>query len=266
MERRDRYDDDYRYSSDRSGRGKKQNEGRRGFILAFAIFLVIAVIISTGAYFYLEVFKVKNISFVGTDRYTDAQLKEYIFGTDESMNMLLLSRKLKKEPKKLIPFIQTYEVDLDYPDTVRVELYEKAVVAYFVYKNNYMYIDKDGIVVESSSERMDTIPCIDGLEFKSIVVNETLPVEDENVFNTILNISQYLSKYEVSVDRVFFNKDLSIMLYWDDVKINLGNGDNLNEKIYGIKQMSPGFIGLCGTLHMEDYNGDNSSVMFKKDE
>lgn len=240
-----------------------------GMSIAGKIFLVLLVILviasGVGAYIFIRVFSVKNITFEGTDKYTGEQLKRYIFGEDENLNTIILSRKLKKEEKKTIPFIQTYEVTIDYPDSVHVELYDKAIVAYVIYKDNFMYFDKDGIVVESSTVLLDDVPLIEGLEFKSIVMNEVLPVKDKDIYNVILNISQDLYKYEVKVDKVHFNEDYSITLLMGNVRINLGTGANLSEKIYGLKQMESGLEGLSGVLYMENYDSNNDIVTFKKD-
>ena len=39
-----------------------------------------------------------------------------------------------------------------------------------------MYFDKDGIVVESSTDLYENVPQIDGLKFDSIVINTKLDV------------------------------------------------------------------------------------------
>lgn len=229
--------------------------------------LLICIIISGGSYFVLNFFKINTITFEGTDKYTDEELKEYIFdGFGSSFNMLKLAYDTKNKPKAEIPFIETYEINLDYPDTVHVVLYEKSIVAYVLYKGNYMYIDKDGIVVESSTTLLKNVPLVDGLDFNSIVLYSPLPVEKGEVFNTILDLSQSMQKYELAVDKIFFEDDLSIVLYMAQVRVNLGKGDNLSEKLHELKQMEKELVGLSGTLHMENYTKDNSFITFKKDE
>ena len=89
-------------------------------------------------------------------------------------------------------------MEMEYPDKVHVVLYEKSIVAYVIYKENYMYFDKDGIVVETSAEQVSDVPLIDGLKFDSIVLYNPLPIKDESVFNTILDLSQNLRKYEIA--------------------------------------------------------------------
>ena len=51
-----------------------------------------------------------------------------------------------------------------------------------------------------------------------------------------------------------------------DVKINLGSDADYTDKLYELKQMASKFKGLKGTLHMENYNGNDTSIIFKKEE
>lgn len=51
------------------------------------------------------------------------------------------------------------------------------------------YFDKDGIIVESTSETLPGVPKIAGLSFGHIVLHQPLPVEDISVFNEILNLT-----------------------------------------------------------------------------
>lgn len=58
---------------------------------------------------------------------------------------------------------------MTWPNKMNVAVYEKAIVGYISYMGCNMYFDKDGIVVESSSENYEDVPQITGLDFKSIV-------------------------------------------------------------------------------------------------
>ena len=58
-----------------------------------------------------------------------------------------------------------------------------------------MYFDRDGIIVESSGEKLEGVPWITGLDFGQIVLYKPLPVEDPDVFQEILNLTQQLSLY-----------------------------------------------------------------------
>ena len=68
-----------------------------------------------------------------------------------------------------------------------------------------MYFDKDGIVVESSTEEYENVPEIDGLKFDSIVLNAKLDTGNPEVYNTILELTHSFDKYDIQVDKVYFD-------------------------------------------------------------
>ena len=250
---------------------RKMSHTRRkkgNILIKLLIVLVIFLGLATGVLYVAAThFKITQISFEGTDRYTDDELKEYIFGQNEYVNSLKLGYDLKHDYVKVsIPFIETYDVNIEYPDKVHVILYEKSIVAYIIYKGNYMYFDKDGIVVETSNRQDMSVPLIDGLRFDSVVLYSLLPVADEGVFNTILDLSQNLQKYDLAVDKIHFNDDLSIVLYIDDVRVNFGSGEHSGEKLHELKQLEPQLAGLSGVLNMENYTEGSGYITFKQDE
>ena len=52
-----------------------------------------------------------------------------------------------------------------------------------------LYFDKEGIVVESSSEEIEGIPRIKGIAFDNVELYKKLPVEEEDVFKKIGDLS-----------------------------------------------------------------------------
>lgn len=180
-------------------------------------------------------------------------------------NSLLLSLKYKDKSIEGVPFVEKMDVSVQDPHTIKIEVYEKALAGYVEYLERYMYFDKDGIVVESSTEKTEGIPMVTGLQFDHVILYEALPVDDSEIFNTILSITQLVNKYSLSVDRIYFGSDGSLTLYFDDVKVALGTGDNLDEKIMRLQYMLPELEGKSGTLKMENYTEETKNISFEPD-
>ena len=158
------------------------------------------------------------------------------------------------------------DIELVSPTEVKIRVYEKAVAGYVEYLGHFLYFDKDGIVVESSTRQIDGIPFVTGLQFDHVVLHDKLPVEDDSVFKMILNITQLLTKYNISVDKIFFGSSDSITLYFDNVRVYLGTGEHIDEKINKLQYILPKLEGMSGLLHMENYNGETGNFTFEKDE
>ena len=237
--------------------GKKK---RKKALIIIIIFFALA---GTAAGVTYKVFEAETIEFVGSVHYSDDELKKYIFGS-RYVNVLYYKMFGKKDNK--IPFIQKYDVETDWPDKLYVTIYEKAIVGYVKYMGCNMYFDKDGIVVESSTDVYENVPEIDGLKFDSIVINNKLDVGNSEIYNTILDLTQSFDKYNLDVSKVYFDSSDNVILYIDEVKVYLGKSDDYTDKLFELKQMETKFAGLKGSLYMQDYTKDSSSIIFKKDE
>lgn len=168
-----------------------------------------------------------------------------------------------------IPFVENYTIEFSWPHRVDVIVYEKNVVGYTEYMGRYMYFDKDGIIVESSSEKTEGIPLVTGLQFGHIILYEPLPVEDQDVFEEILNLTQLFEKYNLSVDKIYFDSNYHAVLYMGDLKVRLGDSSLLDGKIAELADMLPVLADKGkGTLYLDQYSETaiNSNYYFKKEE
>lgn len=237
--------------------GRKNNKRKLKWILAG---IVIALLLAGGGIY--AGFMVTDITYTGNKHYTQQQMTECIFGT-EHPNALIYTLFGKKN--KNIPFIQKYDVEVTWPNKMNVAVYEKAIVGYISYMGCNMYFDKDGIVVESSTDLYENVPQIDGLKFDSIVINTKLDVGNADIYNTILDLIQSFDKYDIDVDKVYFDASYNITLYIGDVKVSLGSSKDFTDRLFELKQLSSRFGTLKGTLYLDDYNGDESSIIFKRE-
>ena len=180
-------------------------------------------------------------------------------------NSLFLSWKYRKKGIDDIPFVQTMDISVEAKDTIRIKVYEKAVAGYVAYLGRYMYFDRDGTVVESSSERTRGIPQVTGLRFDYVVVNEPLPVENDEIFKRILDITQLLNKYELTADKIFFDSSYNLTLFFEEVRVTLGSSSEIDQKIIKLKNILPELEGKSGTLQMENYTEDTKNITFHQE-
>ncbi len=234
------------------------------FIIGGMLTVFLAVIVAVFIYI-IKNYTVTTIYVEGNIHYTNEEIIDMVKEGHYGNNSLLLSLVYKDKSITDIPFIEKMDVSVMDPNTIKIEVYEKALAGYVEYLERYMYFDKDGIVVESSYEKTDGVPMVAGLKFDYVVVHERLPVEDEAIFASILNITQLVNKYNLSVDRIYFGSDGSLTLYFDEVKAALGAGDNLDEKIMKLQYMLPSLVGEKGTLHMENYTEETKKTSFEPD-
>lgn len=225
---------------------------------------MIALIV--GIIYVLGNYRITTVYVEGNVHYTNEEIMNMVMDGPLSHNSLVLSLKYKNKKVKDIPFVSAMDISVQDPHTVKIDVYEKAVAGYVEYLEKYMYFDKEGIVVEASDEKTPGIPLVTGLSFEHVVLYEPLPVEDPEVFGSILDITQLVNKYNLSIDRIYFAKDNSITLYFDDIRVSLGEDRNLDEKIMKLQYMLPEIEGRSGELRMENYTEETKSVSFEPDD
>ncbi len=233
-------------------------------ITGIATILVIALVI--GVIYVLGNYKITTVYVEGNVHYTNEEIMNLVMDGPLSHNSMILSLKYKNKKIKDIPFVSAMDISVQDPHTVKIDVYEKAVAGYVEYLEKYMYFDKEGIIVEASNEKTQGIPLVTGLSFEHVVLYEPLPVSDPEVFSSILDITQLVNKYNLSIDRIYFAKDNSITLYFDDIRVSLGEDRNLDEKIMKLQYMLPEIEGQSGELRMENYTEETKSVSFEPDE
>lgn len=162
--------------------------------------------------------QIRNVTVTGSGRYSREQIEELLFSGRWGRNSVYAWFMDKFQPKLQIPFVEDYKIVFHSPLDVEVIVYEKSIVGYVSYMSSYMYFDKDGIVVESSGNRLEGIPWITGMEFGQIVLHRPLPIKDRVVFEEILNLTQQLSVYKIAPDRIEYDSYGHATLFIGDRK------------------------------------------------
>lgn len=238
--------------------------GKRTLILSAAFLFILAVLIA-GYIYIIQNYTVTTVYVDGNVHYTNEEIMDMVMGGRFGNNSLFLSLKYKDKGMENIPFIQAMDVTIEAKDTIRITVYEKALAGYVSYLGQYIYFDKDGIVVETSTEKTAGIPQVTGLKFDRVILHEALPVEKPEVFDEILNITQQLDKYSMSADRIYFDSDYQVTIVFGEAKVALGLDGYMDEKIMKLQYILPNLIGEKGTLDMREYSEDTKSYSFEKD-
>ena len=198
-------------------------------------------------------FQLKKINVQGTEQVTADEVKTALVQTKFDSNTILFYLKNKFYADTKIPFVE--KIDVGYKDnhTVNVYVYEKKVIGCVKFMGEYLYFDKDGIIVESSSKQLKNIPEIKGLQFSKVILNEKLVVQKDELFNVILNITQLIDKYKLKVSTISFNSKYEVTIDCGDNTILLGKRSTYDEALSELKNMLPKAKGMSLTIDMRDF-------------
>ena len=223
------------------------------------VLAVLAVLFILGLSF-AGVFRVRQVTVTGNAYYTKEEVVDLLLDEGSLQNTLLVYLRYKYQEHPEIPFIDDFEVTMDSWQSLKIRVYEKNMVGYVRYLGQNVYFDKDGIVVESSTQELEGIPQISGVTFDSLAIHQPLSVEDPTIFDTILSITKLLTKYDLDPDEIRFGAGGELFLQLGDVKVALGTGENLDEKISRLKQLEGDLKDKSGTLHMENYTEETTHI------
>ncbi len=244
------------------GRRMKKNNRRRIRLLGMLFVVALAL---GGIYYFLLTHTIKTVYVEGNVHYTKEEIQDMVMEGPLGDNSFYLSLLYADKQITDIPFIASMSVEVLSPDTVKIKVFEKTLAGYVAYLDRYLYFDNDGTVVEISGIKTEGVPQITGLSFEHAVLNKPLPVEDAEVFGKILTITKTLTKYSLSADRIYFNANKEVTLYFEGVKVVFGSDSLLDEKIMQLQSLLPKLEGMSGTLNLQNYDENTSSIPFKPD-
>lgn len=226
---------------------------------------VLCIVLVAALAFVLVHYHVTEVEVIGNHHYTEEEIRDMVLKGNVTDNSLILSLRYRNKSIRDIPFIESMDVEVIGADSIRIMVYEKTLAGCVSYLGNYMYFDREGIVVESSAELTDGVPEITGLHFDYVRLYEKLPVEKEEVFQQILNLTQLLGKYEINADKIYFDHDMNVTLYFGQARVRIGGAENIDEKIMQLSVMVPAIEGKSGVLDMSDFDENTKSLTFEPD-
>lgn len=232
-------------------------------ISVFIILIIVAVAAGYGYWYLSTTYEVKNVYVEGNVHYSSDEIKEMVTEGRWGNNSLWLDYVYKNKSVDDVPFIETMDVEVLSPDTIKICVFEKTLAGYVEYLGKYVYFDKDGIVVEVSSMKTSGIPEVIGVDFDYVILHEALPVEDPELFKEVLNITKLMTKYKVNAEKLYFADNGETVLYHDRIIIRLGNDENLDLKIMNLPSLLENLEGMKGTLRMDKYDENTKKITFE---
>lgn len=236
---------------------RKYKLGAAAFVLLFIAAAVLIV---------WKVFTVKNVVVEGNELYSDEVIEQTILKDEYAWNSLYVLLKYNFAKKENVPFIDTMEVSLTGPHTVKVVVYEKGTLGCLYIKDTeeYAYFDKDGIVVEQSPNLIDDVPIIQGVVCEKVQLYHELPLKDAELFD-MLTLTQTLKRNGIIPDAVIYGDINSPILVYNTVRVPVGDESTLTQKVERLTKILPELEGKSGVLHLETWTEEKTDIVFKLD-
>lgn len=246
---------------------EKRKKKRKRKVFAI-VFLTLVLLLAIAAVIVVKVFTVEKVVVKGNEHYENEMIEQWVLNDEYSWNTLYVYLKYRFQEPEEIPFVDTMEITMQLPHTIEIQVYEKGILGY-VYLSSLgqnAYFDKDGFVVETSSEIIEGVPKISGLSVESVVLYEKLPIKGKSVLKNLLSLTQMLKKYEMVPEHILYGEDKTYTLGYGSVKVLLGTAENFSDKILRLSYILPELEGMSGKLHLENWTENTTDISFEKDE
>ena len=247
---------------------KEERRRKKRRKIGLYILLILILLIAAGVFIVMNVFTVENVVVEGNELYSSTQIENMVLNDEYSWNSLYVDLKYRFVDIGEVPFVDTMDVSLDNPHTVHIKVYEKGMLGY-LYINSIgqnAYFDKDGFVVETSTEVIDGVPKITGISCEEVVLYEKLQLENSDILRDLLNLTQTLKKYNLLPDEIQYDSNMEPVLYYGTIQVKIGSEDNLSQKVVRLSIILPQLDGLSGTLHLETWTPETTDIIWDRAE
>ncbi len=213
-------------------------------------------------------FKIEHIKVEGTECYTSDEIVDSVFTRKFSDNELVFMIYQKLYGLNKLPFVEDIEVTYNNRNTVTLHVYDKTISGCIKYMGQYVYFDKDGIVLQSLIEKKEGVPIVTGIKFGKFTVGQPFSVEDESLFTTIMNLSGLIGHYKIEVKKIHLAAD-KIIIYSGNIKVLLRNKAMYDDEVAALSSIldTAKKEGLSGVIDMRAFEkGSRVSLQQEKKE
>lgn len=239
----------------------RHKKKKRHRLYAFTVLTlgIVIVILSIIVFFYVQ-----KIEITGNEYTKDSDIIEIIQKDPASVNTLYILSKYKMNKYDMPECFDSVKISLTAPWAIKVEVKEKPIIGYVYDDDGYVYFDKDGLVVNAGREVYEGVPHLEGFDVKKAELYKPLGVKDKKLFSTALELIEEIKNYELAPNRIVCDNG-ELYLYFEEVCVAVGNIIT-SEKIAQIKPIVSNLEGQSGTLHLEFYENESSTVTFNQGE
>lgn len=222
--------------------------------------MILALLLLTAGVFYF--LRITQIKVEGGEIYSDQEIISTAMSDQYSYHTLYFLAESKLGHVPCLPFVQEIDVEWKNPTSIILHVYDKTISGCVKYMGQYIYFDKDGVVLQSLSEPMDGVPVVTGIKFGKFTLNEAFEVKDDSLFDTIMNLSRLIKHYKVQVDQVKF-EGKNVTLYSGDVEVYLGQKDFYDDDLAALSSVlkKTNKKGLAGTINMENFTSGDRIIL-----
>lgn len=138
---------------------------------------------------------------------------------------------------------------------------DKTLVGGALVEEEFVYYDREGVVLLKSVEQLEDILFFEGFMVESAELYEKIPVEDIEVFDNMVELSVLLDSEGLALDELMHEEN-NIIAKFAGIEIMFGSG-NYELKIKQLEPILQELEGQEGVLDLKNYQSSDDMITFK---
>ena len=218
---------------------EKKLANGNGAIGVKVLITIVLIVMAILLVFVSGAFNVKNIKVTGNEKLTQEQVISFS-GIEIGKNIFSISKKDIKENLKENSYINHAKIKRVFPNEFELEIEERKVSYLVPLASSYVYLDKQGNVLEISNEKLD-VPLVVGFEtdLSNIKENDRLIDSDLEKLKIVIKIMETAQNNEMDnlITKIDVSNVQDYVIHMEPEKkiAYLGNGIDLNTRFLYIK-------------------------------
>lgn len=252
-------DEDYEEDED-----DEDDEEEAESLKAWLLFLLVGAVIAGVVCGLSFGCTVKKVYVSGNSLYTSEEIAEQVISDDSFLrhNTVFLTALYMTPFAPQIPFEESVKVSLASYDAINITVRDMDIGGFIPYTGRNLYFSSDGIILESSPLVVKNATFVTGISVTEAEKGKKMAADNELGLSMVLETLQTLRKYDIKVDCVALTKSGNIVMYFDQIKVQLGKTD-FELKISKISQIYPYLEGRSGTIDMTNYDSADQNIILK---
>jgi len=220
---------------------------------AIAAIVIVFVLIMASPVMYIQ-----EILVSGNEKFSSKEILD-MAGYEDNLNIFAFSAAKAQEELYKNTYIKHADIKKDYMQRIlNINIVERNLSGYIKFDDGtYLYIDKEGMVLECRTSFTERRPVIEGLRFTEFTLGDYLDLNNKEAFDTLVNLSHLFEKFEIEHDiiRVDLSRSDEIHFYFGNIDIQMGSKADLDLKVRTVKAILPEleeYKGIGGLLYMQN--------------
>lgn len=209
---------------------KKHKKGSKNFFYVLGITLI-SIMMILGIMF-SPLFEVSDIVVTGNKLYTTDEIVKMLNLSEGNNIFYLLTKDIKLQLKKYKK-IEDVKIDFIFPNKIILNVIENPPIGYICQGNNYIYIDKQGVVIDISDKSPRNIPIITGLDINEFELGKNIDIEDKVIFENLSTLISVLKKHGLTKNKIVLDisNKFDVHIYINNIDVKFQTLDAIDEKV-----------------------------------